>query len=109
MISYNSFKEMINLLNTIGVELDNFNRGMERILGSDTSSMYYAPLNIVENYIIEILQTELGESKEGAEWFIYDGLSQINGGGTEIGENDKTYTIKSLKDYYDYLVSLNKN
>lgn len=46
------------------------------------------------------------EWEEGAEWFIYDGLSQINRGGTEIEENDKTYTIKSLKDYYDYLISL---
>ena len=107
MISYDMFKDMINLMNTVSVELDNFNRGMERILGSDTSSMYYVPLNIVENYIISTLQTELGESKEGAEWFIYDGLSQINRGGTEIEENGKTYTIKSLKDYYDYLISLN--
>lgn len=107
MISYDMFKDMINLMNTVGVELDNFNRGMERVLGSDTSSMYYAPLNIVENYIISTLQTELGESKEGAEWFIYNGLAQINRGGTEIGENGKTYTIKSLKDYYDYLISLN--
>ena len=102
------FKDMINLMNTVGVELDNFNRGMERILGPDTSSMYYAPLNIVENYIMEILQTELGESKEGAEWFIYDGLPQINGGGTSIEENGKIWDIKNIKDYYDYLVSLQK-
>ena len=87
MISYDMFKDMINLMNTVGVELDNINRGMERVLGSDTSSMYYTPLNIVENYIISTLQTELGESKEGAEWIIYDGLSQINRGGTEIEEN----------------------
>lgn len=109
MINYNSFKEMINLLNTISVELENFNRSMEKILGSDTSSMYYTPLNIVENYIMEMLHTELGESKEGAEWFIYDGLPQINSGGTEIEYNGKKWNIKSIKDYYDYLVSLNKN
>jgi hypothetical protein len=81
---------------------------MERILGSDTSSMYYAPLNIVENYIMEILQTELGESEEGAEWFIYEGLPQIKRGGTSIEENGKIWDIKNIKDYYDYLVSLQK-
>ena len=108
MISYDMFKDMINLMNTVGVELDNFNRGMERVLGSDSSSMYYAPFNIVENYIISTLQTELGESKEGAEWFIYEGLPQIKRGGTSIEENGKIWDIKNIKDYYDYLVSLQK-
>ena len=72
MITFDTFKEMINMLQTVSVELDNFNRGIERILGEDCTSMYYAPLNIVENYIITALQEEFNETKEGAEWFIYD-------------------------------------
>lgn len=108
MITFDTFKEMINMLQTVGVELDNFNRGIERILGEDCTSMYYAPLNIIENSIMNILENEFNESKEGAEWFVYEGLSQIKKGGTSIEENGKIWNIKTIKDYYDYLVSLQK-
>lgn len=106
MISFDTFKESINLLNTLQVTLNNFNRELEKILGSDTSSMYYTPLHITEMYIINMLQIEFGESEEGAEWFIYEGLPQIENGGTEIEDDGKKWNIKSIKDYYDYLISL---
>ena len=106
MIKYESFAKLINYYHIMNQEINRFNDYVDKIFGSDTRSMYIKPLEIIENLIIEILQDELGESKEGAEWFIYEGLSQIENGGTEIGENDKVYKIKSIKDYYDYLVSL---
>ena len=95
-------------MHTIKIETDNFNKGIESLLGDDSYSMYYKPLTIVENYIITILQTEFNESKDGAEWFVDEGLAQIERGGTEIGIDNKTYHIKSLKDYYNYLISLNE-
>jgi len=108
MISFETFKEMINLIHTTDIEMHTFNKGIEKLFRNDTYSMYYTPLIIVENYVITILQTEFNESKEGAEWFVYEGLSQIKKGGTSIEENGKIWNIKTIKDYYDYLVSLQK-
>ena len=107
-MTYDSFEKLINLINELDIELDKFNDGLQNLLGSDTCCMYYKPSYIAENYIIEILQNEFNESKEGAEWFIYDGLAQIKHGGTSIEENGKIWNIKTIKDYYDYLVSLQK-
>ena len=105
-IKYETFAKLINYYHIMNQEMDSFNKSIDKIFGSDTYSMYIKPFTIIENLIIEILQDEFGESKEGAEWFIYEGLEQIEKGGTEIGENGKIYKIKSIKDYYNYLVSL---
>ena len=108
MMSFNTFKEMINMSQTMDIEMDIFNHNLQDLLGSDTCCMYYKPSYIVENSIIEILQMEFNETKEGAEWFIDEGLSQIKNGGTSIEENGKIWNIKTIKDYYDYLISLQK-
>lgn len=108
MMSFDAFKEMINMLQTMDIELDKLNESLQNLLGSDTCCMYYKPSQIVERSIINILQDEFNESEEGAEWFIYDGLPQIKNGGTSIEENGKIWNIKTIKDYYDYLVSLQK-
>jgi hypothetical protein len=105
-MTYDSFEKLINLMDELNIELDKFNEGLQNLLGSDTYCMYYKPSCIVENYIIEILQNEFNESKEGAEWFVYEAIPQIKRGGTEIEDNGKKWSIKSVKDYYEYLVSL---
>lgn len=101
-----SFEEICNLIIETSSKLDEFNEGLDNILGCDTRSMYYKPLEIVENFVINVLQNEFNESKEGAEWFVYEGLRQIMKDGTEIEDNGKKWSIKSTKDYYEYLVSL---
>ena len=106
MIKFETFEKIIKLLDDIGLEVDNFNDGLQKVLGSDSCCMYYEPCEIVKNSAIEILQMEFNETKEGAEWFIYEGLPQIKNGGTSIEENGKIWNIKNIKDYYDYLVSL---
>lgn len=108
MMTFDTFKELINMSQTMDIELYKFNEDLQNLLGYDTSCMYYKPSYIVENSIMEILQMEFNETKEGAEWFIYEGLPQIKRGGTSIEENGKTWNIKTIKDYYDYLVSLQK-
>lgn len=108
MITFNTFKEMINMLQTMDIEMDVFNGNLQDLLGSDTCCMYYKPSSIIEHSIINILQYEFNESEEGAEWFIYEGLPQIKRDGTSIEENGKIWNIKTIKDYYDYLVSLQK-
>ena len=106
MIKFETFEKIIKLLDDISLEVDNFNDGLEKVFGSDSRCMYYEPCEIVKNSTIEILQMEFNETKEGAEWFIYEGLPQIKNGGTSIEENGKIWDIKNIKDYYDYLVSL---
>ena len=106
MLKFETFEKIIKLLDDISLEVDNIKDGLEKVFGSDSCCMYYEPFNIVENSIIEILQMEFNETKEGAEWFIYEGRSQIKRGGTSIEENGKIWDIKNIKDYYDYLVSL---
>ena len=108
MIKFETFEKIIKLLDDVSFEVDNFNDGLQKVLGSDSCCMYYEPCEIVKNSIIEILQIEFNETKEGAEWFIYEGLSQIKRGETSIEENGKIWNIKNIKDYYDYLVSLQK-
>lgn len=108
MIAFESFKELITSMNKTEEELDNFNKNIENIFGSDSVCMYFDPLEIIRNSIINILQNEFSESKEGAEWFIYEGYSQIKNGGTEIKYDDKEWYIKSLEDYYEFLCSLRK-
>ena len=106
MIKFETFEKIIKLLDDISLEVDNFNDGLQKVFGSDSRCMYHEPFNIVENSIIEILQIEFNETKEGAEWFIYEGLPQIKRGETSIEENGKIWNIKNIKDYYNYLVSL---
>lgn len=106
MIAFESFKELITSMNKTEEELDNFNKNIENIFGSDSVCVYFAPLKIIQNSIINILQNEFSESKEGAEWFIYEGYPQIKNGRTSIKENGKIWDIKNIKNYYDYLVSL---
>ena len=106
MIKFETFEKIIKLLDDASFEVDNFNDGLQKLLGSDSCCMYYKPFDIIENSIIEILQIEFNETKEGAEWFVYEGFPQIKRGGTSIEENGKIWNIKNIKDYYDYLVSL---
>ncbi len=108
MITYESFEVLLNLLQSMETECNTINKGMEHILGEDTCVMYFKPLNLVENYFIDVLQSEFNETKEGAEWFVYEGLAQINNGGTEIDDDSKEWHIHTVKDYYDYLCSLKK-
>ena len=107
MINYEEFEILVDLLKKSYEESRRFNKALEEVYGQDTSVWYYTQYDIVSDYVVKILELN-GESHEGAEWFVYDGLEQIEKGGTEIGYDDKWYNIKTIHDYYDWLVDLNK-
>ena len=106
MITKESFEQLVISMKDMEEELEIFNKSAEKIIGEDSTCMYYNPLRIVQSLIINVLQNEFNETKEGAEWFVYEGFFQIENSGTSIEENGKIWNIKNIKDYYDYLVSL---
>lgn len=107
MIKYESFEILIDLLKSSYEECERINDCIYNLTSNkDTRSMYLKFYDIASEYIIRILEIE-GESREGAEWFVYDGLNQIENGGTEIEDDGKIFKIKTIKDYYDYLKQYN--
>ena len=107
MISYEEFETLVDLLKKSHEESRRFNKALEEVYGQDSCVWYYTQYDIIADHIIKILLIN-GESEEGAEWFVYDGLEQIEKGGTEIGYDDKWYNIKTIRDYYDWLMNLKK-
>ena len=106
MITLDTFKRMVGLMEEVEDELHVFNKTLEKTFGADSTCMYYAPLAIIQDSLINLLQNEFNESKEGAEWFVYEGFYQIKNGGTEIKDDNKEWHIKTLDDYYEFLCSL---
>ena len=106
MINFKSFMSLINLLEASYNECRRINNCIQTLAqNDDTYSMYFVCYELVAKTVIEILQSE-GETKEGAEWFVYEGIEQMKSKGTEITVDKKTYKIKTMRDYYDYLSNL---
>lgn len=108
MITFEEFETLVDLLKTSYSECRRFNKALEEVYGEDSSVWYYEQYEIVCKHLVKLLILN-GESEDGADWFIYEGLEQIENGGTKIGFNGKEYNIKDLRDYYDYLIDLNNS
>lgn len=106
-MNYEMFEELIKLLKNSYEEMNKFNKALESVIGEDSVSMYYKPHDMICDTVIKILELN-GESHDGAEWFVFDGLEQIEKGGTEIEDGGKKYVIKTIKDYYDYLTEIDR-
>lgn len=101
-------KRMIELRDGMEKELEQFNSNMDNVLGGDSRSMYLGPVQLVDNHIIDWLMSFLYESKEGAEWFMYDALDTISHGGSTLVEaNGKKYDISSIEDYVNMCIEAN--
>lgn len=106
-MKFEEFEILVDLLKKSYDECKRFNKALGDVCGEDSSIWYYKQYDIVSENFIKILKLN-GESDDGADWFVYEGLEQIENGGTEIGVEDKKYSIKNIHDYYDYLMELNK-
>ena len=101
-------KRMVELRDGMEKELEEFNSNMGKALGGDSRSMYLGPIQLLDNRIIDWLMAFLYESKEGAEWFIYEALDTISHGGSTIVEtNGKKYEIRSIEDYVKMCIEVN--
>ena len=101
-------KRMVDLRDGMEKELEQFNSNMDNVLGGDSRSMYLGPVQLVDNHIIDWLMSFLYESKEGAEWFMYEALDTISHGGSTLVEaNGKKYDISSIEDYVNMCIEAN--
>lgn len=101
-------KRMVELRDGMEKELEQFNSNMDNVLGGDSRSMYLGPVQLVDNHIIDWLMSFLYESKEGAEWFMYEALDTISHGGSTLVEaNGKKYDISSIEDYVNMCIEAN--
>ena len=101
-------KRMVELRDGMEKELEQFNSNMDNVLGGDSRSMYLGPVQLVDNHIIDWLMSFLYESKEGAEWFMYEALDTISHGGSTLVEaNGKKYDISSIEDYVNMCIEVN--
>lgn len=107
MISYEEFEILIDLLKKSYEESRRFNKALEEVYGEDSCVWYYTQYDIVSEHVVRILELN-GESHDGAEWFVYEGLEQIEKGGTNIWIGEKEYNIKTIRDYYNWLMNLKK-
>lgn len=107
-MTFETFKDLYDTLNQT---LDNclkFDNAMEKVVGSDTTSMLCWPIDNV-SHVVHIALTEAGITEEDADFFIYDLKDSIEQGGTEIGIQESPqegflyYRIESLEDYYTFL------
>lgn len=110
MFNYGTLQSMVeNLLNHNKMVLD-FEKGMEKILGQDTTVMC-SWMNTYPYEMLKILiMAEGGESEDGWNWFEEHLEDFVNGTGSKIAiregvieGNWKEYDVKTLHDYYLYL------
>lgn len=107
MVKLETFIELCNIFQETSEKSSSVERELETVLGKgfrgsyggDNSIMLIWPVEAVGSMLQEILK-DMGESKEGAKWFVYEGLDQITSGmGTTIDDVE----IQSIEDYYNYL------
>lgn len=103
-------EHLMALRKNVDNELDQFNKKMDAALGGDSRSMYRAPCQWVDDSIIGWIMRHLKESREGAEWFLYevsDSLASDDGRAVEV--DGKKYSIKSIEDYVHMCMEVNLN
>lgn len=109
MIGKKAFVDLCNWLDKVEFKNEDDNTNFEKIFNRsfhneedcfDTRLMYIWPLEAAQE-ALKIVVLDMGETEEGADWFVYEGMGQIaNYGSTEIDD----VTINSYEDYYDWVV-----
>lgn len=91
-------------------EMDNFNTTMDAILGGDSRSMYRTPCTMLDDYIVDWIVRRLDDSREGAEWFLYEAVAEISKGDSDhssiVEADGKKFHIRSTVDYVNMCMEL---
>lgn len=110
MVKYETFQSMVMSLISHNSKVTDFENGLEKLLGSDSTVMCCwmndAPYEMLQALIV----TECGESSDGWNWFEEHLEDFVNGTGSRIAIRSgvlegewKEYDVKTLHDYYLYL------
>lgn len=106
-------ESLLELRRKMDNEMDDFNKNMDAVLGVDSSSMYRTPCNILDDYIVDWIVRRLDDSREGAEWFLYEVVPDIYKGVSEhfglVEADGKKFHIKSTVDYVNMCMELRSN
>lgn len=104
---------LLELRRKMDNEMDDFNKNMDAVLGVDSSSMYRTPCNILDDYIVDWIVRRLDDSKEGAEWFLYEFVLGIYKEGSEklslVECDGKKFHIRNTVDYVNMCMELRSN
>jgi hypothetical protein len=101
-------EKLLELRKGIENELEQFNKKMEDVLGGDTRSMYFGPSHLFEDYLIKWIMRNLNESRDGAEWFLYDAMNTISHGeGNVVEASGRKFLITTPSEYVHMCFELN--
>lgn len=101
-------EKLLELRKGIENEMDQFNKKMEDVLGGDTRSMYCGPSHLFEDYLVKWIMRNLNESRDGAEWFLYDAMNTISHGeGNVVEFSGRTFLITKPSEYVHMCFGLN--
>lgn len=108
-MTFEAFKDLYDTMNQTLDKCLEFDNAMEKVIGSDTTSMLCWPIDNV-SHVVSIALIAAGATESEADLFVYDLKDQLEQpGGTEIGIRESTqedflyYSIESLEDYYTFL------
>lgn len=101
-------ENLLELRKGIENEMDQFNKKMEDVLGGDTRSMYFGPSHLFEDYLVKWIMRNLNESRDGAEWFLYDAMNNISHGeGNVVEASGRNFLITKPSEYVHMCFELN--
>lgn len=106
MISEKTFITLIKNHKNFLEKIDKFTGDLTKTFSSESIIFLDWPVE----YTCDVLKTiimDIGETEESADWFVWEGIEQIDNGGTVVGEmvdgEWKYFKINSYKDYYKYI------
>lgn len=103
-------ESLLELHRRMDSEMDNFNTTMDSTLGGDSRSMYLTPCHMLDDYIVDWIVRRLDDSREGAEWFLYEVVPNISNGYSDhsnlVEADGKKFHIRNTVDYVNMCMEL---
>lgn len=110
MFNYGTLQSMVEALLKHNKKVLEFERGMEKLLGPDSTVMSTWMSDAPYEMLKTLIMSEGGETEDGWNWFQEHLDDFIEGTGSKIAIREdgdkgvwKEYDVKTLHDYYLYL------
>lgn len=108
MFNYGTLQSMVEALVAHTSKVLDFERGMEKLLGPDSTVMSTWMSDAPYEMLKTLIMSEGGETEDGWNWFQEHLDDFMEGTGSKIairetGGEWKEYDVKTLHDYYLYL------